>query len=241
MLRYEEFPPSPRFSRHIECFWVHRSAGREPNHCVLPDGSMDILFERSPNKVGVAALRIIGAMTRAQSCVIPPRHVTLGARFRPGMAARALGVPYEVWMESLPSKTPWGAAAGRRLREQLDESHSPQEFISRLGHAGRTLTDPIEELPRTGSTEIEPGYQWTGPAHGLFRRSGCVCLRQYRPHAQPSCASAFRYAITPRQAPRRRLRPPSLSVRLLTTGNAPHREFTQCSASPAELTSTHHL
>ena len=177
MLRYEEFPPSPRFSRHIECFWVHRSAGREPDHRVLPDGCMDILFERSPNKVGVAALRIIGAMTRAQSCVIPPRHVTLGARFRPGMAARALSVPAAEIVDGIVTlEDAWGAASARRLREQLDESRSPQECISRLESA---LGEPPPPDP------IENSLAWLAENRGqvpMDELAGAASLsaRQFR-------------------------------------------------------------
>jgi AraC-like DNA-binding protein len=177
MLRYEEFPPSPRFSRHIECFWVHRSAGREPDHRVLPDGCMDILFERSPNKVGVAALRIIGAMTRAQSCVIPPRHVTLGARFRPGMAERALGVPAAEIVDGIVTvEDAWGSEAARRLHEQLDESHSTQEWMALVE---TSLGEPPPPDP------IESSLAWLAENRGQvpideLAGAASLSLRQFR-------------------------------------------------------------
>src|SRR5271155_3749041 len=183
MLRYEEFAPSPHFSKHIECFWIHRTAGREPDHRVLPDGCMDILFERAPNKVGVAALRIIGAMTRAQSWVVPPGHVTFGARFCPGMAARALGVPAAEIVDGIvTAEDAWGAAASRRLREQLDESDSPQEWIAlvekSLGEP--PPPDPVESslawlVPNRGQGPMDELASAAGLSARQFRR---VCLER---------------------------------------------------------------
>ncbi|MGB0034939.1 MAG: helix-turn-helix domain-containing protein [Candidatus Acidiferrales bacterium] len=146
--RYQEFKPSPRFSSHIECFWCHRTADREPAHRVLPDGCMDIIFEKSPNKVGAAALRIVGAMTRAQSFVIPPQHVTFGVRFHPAMAARMLRVAGKEIVDGiLTLEDVWGAAVARRLHEQLEECTSPVEFIAQLENAlgEPPAPDPIEK------------------------------------------------------------------------------------------------
>src|ERR1700751_479191 len=91
-LPYQEFPPSPKFAAHVECFWMHRTEGPVRNFHVFPDGCSDIIFEQPARDY--SGLAIVGTMTRAQAFDIPAGHSTFGGRFRPGMAAR---VPRGPW------------------------------------------------------------------------------------------------------------------------------------------------
>jgi AraC-like DNA-binding protein len=141
--RYQEFPPSPKFAEHIECFWIHSS--REPvlNYRVLPDGCSDIIFEQPARDYG--GLAIVGTMTRAQTFAIPARQSTFGARFRPGMAARLVRVPGSLAVDqSIPLADAWRAAEVRDLLDQLAESSSPRESIARFEAA---LADPASLDP----------------------------------------------------------------------------------------------
>lgn len=141
MLHYHEIAPSPRFSRLVECFWHHRTIEAHPAFPILPDGCMDLLFEAQPNKVGAADLRVIGTMTRVQRASLPARHLTFGVRFHPGMAPRALRLPpaAELLDVHLTFENIAGAAAARRLREKLDDSPTPENFIATIESA---LGDP---------------------------------------------------------------------------------------------------
>ncbi len=143
---YQEFPPSPKFAAHVECFWMHRTEGSVPNFYVLPDGCSDIIFERPARDYG--GLAIVGTMTRAQAFDIPGGHSTFGVRFRPGMAARLLRVPGSVAVDqSIPLADAWKAAAVRDLLDQLASSRSPRDAIARFeaSLAEPASLDPVEK------------------------------------------------------------------------------------------------
>lgn len=143
---YQEFPPSPKFAAHVECFWMHRTEGSVPNFHVFPDGCSDIIFEQPARDYG--GLAIIGTMTHAQAFYIPASHSTLGVRFRPGMAARLLRVPGSVAVDqAVPLADAWKAAAVRDLLGQLASSHSPRDTIARFeaSLAEPTPLDPVEK------------------------------------------------------------------------------------------------
>lgn len=144
MLHYHEIAPSPRFSGLIECFWHHRTIEAHPAFPILLDGCMNLLFEAQPNKVGTADLRVIGTMTRLQRASFPARHLTFGVRFHPGMAPHALRLPpaSDLLDTHLTLENIAGAAAARRLREKLNDSPTPENFIATIESA---LGDPRPE------------------------------------------------------------------------------------------------
>jgi AraC-like DNA-binding protein len=120
---------------------------------------MDILFERPPNKMGAAALRVIGTMTRAQSIAVPAGHVTFGVRFRPGMAVRMLAIPPadEIVDGLLPFEDAFGTSRANRLHEQLNESIAPRGFIEVIE---RFLGEPRPLDP------VEKALAWLAQNHG---------------------------------------------------------------------------
>ena len=142
---YQEFPPSPKFAAHVECFWSHRTDGPVRNFHVFPDGCSDIIFEQPARDYG--GLAIVGTMTRAQAFDIPGGHSTFGVRFRPGMAARLLRVPGSVAVDqSIPLADAWKAAAVRELLDHLASSRSPRDAIARFeaSLADPAPLDPVE-------------------------------------------------------------------------------------------------
>jgi AraC-like DNA-binding protein len=135
---YREFPPSPKFAAHVECFWLHRSDGPVRDFHVFPDGCSDIIFEQPARDY--RGLAIVGTMTRAQAFDIPAGHSTFGVRFRPGMAARLLRVPGSLAVDqSIPLADAWKVAAVRELLDQLAGSSSPRDAIARFE---TSLADP---------------------------------------------------------------------------------------------------
>src|SRR3984893_8207974 len=144
--KYQEFPPSPKFAAHVECFWMHRTEGPVRNFHVFPDGCSDIIFEQRARDYGGRA--IAGTMTRARGFDIPAGHSTFGVRFRPGMAARLVRVPGSVAVDqSIPLADAWKAAAVRDLLEQLASSRSPRDAIARCeaSLADPAPLDPVEK------------------------------------------------------------------------------------------------
>jgi AraC-like DNA-binding protein len=143
---YKEFPPSPKFAAHIECFWLHRSEESVRNFRVLPDGCADIIFEQPARDYG--GLAIVGTMTRAQAFDIPARHSTFGVRFRPGMAARLVRLPGTVAVnQSIPLADAWKAVAVRELLDQLAGSDSPRDQIARF-EAALPAPQPLDPIDR---------------------------------------------------------------------------------------------
>jgi AraC-like DNA-binding protein len=139
-LRYQEFAPSQRFARHIECFWSHESTERLPNFRVLPDGCSDIIFERPAGSYG--GLTIVGTMTRASVLRLRPRQTTFGVRFHPGMGVRFLRVPApEIVNQSMALNDSWNSLRTRQLHERLDESRSANDCIRAIEAA---LGEPLE-------------------------------------------------------------------------------------------------
>ena len=172
---YQEFPPSPKFAPHIECFWQHKCDQLVRNYRVLPDGCSDIIFEQPARDYG--GLALVGTMTHAQAFDIPARHSTFGVRFRPAMAARLLRLPGEVSVDqSIPLADAWKSTAVRDLLEQLAEANSPREAIARLEAA---LGEPAPLDP------IERAIAWLTESHGQvsiesLAGSAAVSPRQFR-------------------------------------------------------------
>lgn len=153
---YQEFPPSPKFAAHVECFWMHRTDGPVRDFHVFPDGCLDIIFEQPARDYG--GLAIVGTMTRAQAFDIPGGHLTFGVRFRPGMAARLLRVPGSAAVDqSIPLADEWKAAAVRDLLDRIAGSRSPRDTIARFE---ASLTDPAPLDP------VEKALAWLAECCG---------------------------------------------------------------------------
>ncbi len=86
-LPYQEFPPSPKFAAHVECFWMHRTEEPVRNFHVFPDGCSDVIFERPARDYG--GLAIVGAMTRAQAFRYPRCAFNFWRAFPPGYGGEA--------------------------------------------------------------------------------------------------------------------------------------------------------
>jgi AraC-like DNA-binding protein len=122
---YREFLPSPRFRAHIECFWCHESSAAIPAFRVLPDGCVDILFQREGN--GSGALNVVGTMTRAHVFELPARQVALGVRFKPAMAARFLRVGgAEILDRTIALGDLWSSIRTRQLAELIADSKTAE-------------------------------------------------------------------------------------------------------------------
>src|SRR5688500_14394854 len=116
-MAYIEAPPSPALRRWIECFWWRggmssRAESRDlggrgaaslatrpdastdarDDITVLPDGAADIIFDLSPRPSELTSAFAVGTMT-APLVVEPDAREFVGVRFRPGCAARFLGIP----------------------------------------------------------------------------------------------------------------------------------------------------
>src|SRR5882724_6452127 len=98
---YREHAPSERLRPFVECFWSIESAEALPDHLVLPDGCVDIVYS-----AGASPL-VVGAMTQART--FSTRGLQMGVRFRPGSAGGFVRVPGIHTVDRLiPLNEAWG-------------------------------------------------------------------------------------------------------------------------------------
>jgi AraC-like DNA-binding protein len=107
---YAEVAPPVRLGADVRCVWWSAFSGETP---ILPDGCLDLIVTREPDRVFVA-----GPDTRAVLAE-PMSTPTYGIRFRPGRAHRVLGLPAsELLDQRIDLADMWGAE-GARLTERL--------------------------------------------------------------------------------------------------------------------------
>jgi AraC-like DNA-binding protein len=112
---YTELASSPRLSRYVECYWSRDDARCKPDHWVVPDGCVDVLFSERDSSL---ELSIVGLMTVGKKIEIAPGQSFFGVRFRPGMAAAFIPDVVQLTDKIEPVENIIGAAA-RRLSEEL--------------------------------------------------------------------------------------------------------------------------
>jgi len=93
---YIEAPPSSSLRRWVECLWwrgaAAASAAERETTRVLPDGAADIIFDLTPRPSELTSAFAVGTMTKPLVLEGDTREF-VGVRFRPGCAARFLGIP----------------------------------------------------------------------------------------------------------------------------------------------------
>jgi hypothetical protein len=82
---YQEFSPSLRLVRYVECYWSREERQGTPGDCILPDSCVDILFSTLNHEP--VGLTVVGLMTVPLLCDVEAGRSFFGVRFRPGMAA----------------------------------------------------------------------------------------------------------------------------------------------------------
>ena len=126
MIAYTELPASNRLSRYVECYWFREDSWGTPDHWVLPDGCVDILF--SARNGEPVELSLVGLMTTRKPVEISPGQFFFGVRFRPGMASAFIPEAAELTdtIERLENVI---GGAGRSLIKELGDSRSPGENV----------------------------------------------------------------------------------------------------------------
>jgi predicted enzyme related to lactoylglutathione lyase len=170
MASYTELQASSRLSRYVECYWFREDSRGTPDHWVLPDGCVDILFSA---RRGVALeLSIVGLMTSRKPVQVLPDQFFFGVRFRPGMAAAFIPEAAQLTDRIEPFENIMGAA-GRHLLERLADSATPDE---RVGVFDGFLR-PLEPGDRPGPFHTRvPGvhrlHSW--PIFTILARPTCI-------------------------------------------------------------------
>lgn len=102
---YRELPPPPELAAQVARLWVRVMGDDEPEPRarIVPDGCIDIVWS------GEAAPWVAGPATRPVIRDLAPGAISVGVRFRPGMAPSVLGVPARELLDGdVPLREIWG-------------------------------------------------------------------------------------------------------------------------------------
>jgi AraC-like DNA-binding protein len=113
---YREYGPPPELVPYVICAWtLEIGPGDRPHRQrVLADGCSDILW------VGDACPIAVGPMTRSAVSTTEARTTLVGLRFRPGAAARVLGVAaHELADRRVPLSELWSRSVVAAVSERL--------------------------------------------------------------------------------------------------------------------------
>jgi AraC-like DNA-binding protein len=169
-MAYREHAPDGALGRWVECAWSIETEAPVSGWPVRPDGCLDILYSH-------AGLEVVGAMTAQRGFDLPAGTRTAGLRFRPGMAARFLGVAAEQLTDhAVNLEDLWGAPA-RALTERLAGAGSADECRRVL-----TAGVPAAQEPPEG---VHRALEAIGAAHGAIdldwvARQAGMSARQFR-------------------------------------------------------------
>lgn len=104
-LPYAEVAPPARLHDCVACVWQSCAPEKPRQTTILPDGCIDLIWQTDREPF------VAGPMTVPASAVTEPGIVTLGVRFRPGVAAALLGVAASELRDSnVPLRELWPRA-----------------------------------------------------------------------------------------------------------------------------------
>lgn len=140
---YQEALPVPELRAHFQCVWTNSVFGQQARRvAVVPDGCVDLLWHDG-------RFVVVGPDISAANPVLSPGRTVVGIRFRPGAAARWLGLPLteivgsEVLMAEL-----WGREADRfaeRMGEATTACEQALTLQKMLAETAATFDHPPRE------------------------------------------------------------------------------------------------
>ncbi|MCC3375187.1 helix-turn-helix domain-containing protein [Cohnella sp. REN36] len=169
--RYREYAPSPLLSPYVACYWTIDARPSEAAllHRILPDGCVDLIFDRHASDASRAAFAA-GLMTTYETIVLDETYAMFGIRFFADRAKRLFGHPvsslagYHVRLDEM-----WGAEAAE-LAEKVVDSSSVRDAIA---HVERRLRHILHR------TDNAPGGSLVGAAMGyLYASGGAMTVRE---------------------------------------------------------------
>jgi AraC-like DNA-binding protein len=165
--RYLERAPTPALAEWIECYWSIRGQATSPiPNRVLPDGCSDVIL-------GIEGMEpaVVGTMRTATMYPVRGPVDMFGVRFRPGGAARFLGVPlWELTDRRIALDELWGGEAAA-----LADAAEPVTMDERIARAERVLLARL----RTWAARRTAAEELAARAVTLLRRArGGVGVRE---------------------------------------------------------------
>jgi AraC-like DNA-binding protein len=142
---YREWAPSAALRPHFRCAWSHAvPAGPQLPIAVVPDGCVDLLWQDG-------GLTVAGPDVTAATPALRPGSTILGLRFRPGAAARWLGLPMtEIVGSAVDLDQLWGPRA-RALEARLQDMATLTAQAKALDRLLAALAPTIDAPDREAS------------------------------------------------------------------------------------------
>jgi AraC-like DNA-binding protein len=143
---FHERLPAPGAESHLACTWIqHIAAGQPPYlHRTVPNGCIELTYA-----LGAEHLSVIGPRREPVIDRLEPGVTVIGARFLPGAAPHALGVPaFELHGRTVTLTAIWGKRASILIERLADAASAPAatrllELEVTTGLAGRAECDPV--------------------------------------------------------------------------------------------------
>lgn len=141
-MRYFAIAPTPSLAEFVECFWYSSDAPSYQKVRVVPNGTMELVFNLDEDDLGFHDTRQPGRCESFSGAVFSGAHArplfvdtrkhVMGAHFKPGGAFRFLGVPASELVDTHADlETLWGKSA-QDLREQLCAAANPTQRLRLL-------------------------------------------------------------------------------------------------------------
>lgn len=168
---YQEGPAPPGLGLALVWDQAQPADGAAHLQRVVPDGRIDLIWFAHD-----AELQVAGPDTGPQFAEIPPGGRLVGVRFRPGLAAPALGVPADAIRDGrVPLRELWGPEADA-LAEQLADADDPHaaliaavaDHVRRAGPADPGIPALVAEM--TGGSSIKEAAAGLGLSERQLRR-----------------------------------------------------------------------
>jgi AraC-like DNA-binding protein len=166
-MRYAEYPPSPRFARLVDTYWILEGDGSGVPDAILPDGRVELIFHYGATfsrhhpggRIERQADTLVAGQTLAPVLLSHRGCAGVAAiRVKPAAAGAVLRLPAgDVTGAILPLDVLFPSA--KRVRDRLGEARSDAERIAALeawlaerpGRAPRPEVEAsVEFIRRTG-------------------------------------------------------------------------------------------
>ncbi|WP_348639321.1 helix-turn-helix domain-containing protein [Aquamicrobium sp. LC103] len=139
--KYAETAPAPVLREHFRCAWTNLLPERDVSAvAVVPDGCIDLLWRDE-------RFLVVGPDVTAATPPLRPGTIVLGIRFKPGAAARWLGLSMtEIVGREIDMQDIWGQKA-RLIAERMQEARSPDKQFGLLQELLGKTASSIEAPP----------------------------------------------------------------------------------------------
>ncbi|MDO4786859.1 MAG: helix-turn-helix transcriptional regulator [Fretibacterium sp.] len=150
--------PGKNLARYVDAYWFHRETSGGRAFSVLPDGCMDLIFDRSEGRALVC-----GTMTRSREVRRAPGGALFGIRFLPGVLPPLLGESADRFRD--------GTAELGAVSIRLADRFAPLHDLSSVEEMSAFCDSALEEVLRRGPVDDRILLRLSVPSCSVTRLS----------------------------------------------------------------------